>query len=115
MTDDHMGKAFIWRGLDKLFSDLPPGFAGDVIHIRSLMAESSLFTKEDIETFRWHGSKATFTSLMQHLGVSDKAVRHAGAWSLKADATPDTYLREAAILALKGQEVCLRHLRSGQM
>eukprot|EP00435_Cladocopium_sp_Y103_P058408 s155_g20.t1 len=40
-------------------------------------------------------------------------VRLAGDWAAKEDAMPDTYLREAQLMVLKGQESCLTYLRSG--
>ena len=39
-TNDHVGKAFSWDDLDKLFSEFPPGLASDVLHIKALMAGS---------------------------------------------------------------------------
>ena len=65
------------------------------------------------ELLRWHGCKATLTSLMQHLGMKSKVVRFSGDWSSKDESMEDTYLREAQLLALKGQERCLAFLRKG--
>eukprot|EP00435_Cladocopium_sp_Y103_P070568 s178_g35.t1 len=67
----------------------------------------------EIDLLRWHGGKATLTSLMQHLELDPKMVRLAGDWAAKEDAMPDTYLREAQLMVLKGQESCLTYLRSG--
>eukprot|EP00435_Cladocopium_sp_Y103_P066219 s1434_g28.t1 len=44
----------------------------------------------EIDLLRWHGGKATLTSLMQHLELDPKMVRLAGDWAAKEDAMPDT-------------------------
>ena len=67
----------------------------------------------EIDLLRWHGGKATLTSLMQHLELDPKMIRLAGDWAAKEDTMPDTYLREAQLMVLRGQESCLAYLRSG--
>eukprot|EP00435_Cladocopium_sp_Y103_P044368 s1234_g12.t1 len=67
----------------------------------------------EVDLLRWHGGKATLTSLMQHLELDPKMIRLAGDWAAKEDAMPDTYLREAQLMVLRGQESCLAYLRSG--
>lgn len=68
---------------------------------------------EERHLLRWHGAKATFSSLMQHLELDPKAVRMAGDWSSSGESMPDVYLREAQLIVLKGQEACLHYLRAG--
>ena len=51
--------------------------------------------------------------MMQTLGISLRAVRFAGDWGSKDESMADTYMREAQLLVLKAQEMCLRTLRSG--
>ena len=62
---------------------------------------------------RWHGAKATMTSLMQHLNLSPKAVRLSGGWADKHESMADVYLREAQLMTLRSQERCLLYLRKG--
>ena len=67
----------------------------------------------ELLTLRWHGAKASMSSVMQHLNVPPKVVRVQGAWRNKEDAMADSYLRAAQILVLEAQERCLSYLRSG--
>jgi hypothetical protein len=83
------------------------------MHIKALMSESGKFEPEEVGRFRWHGAKATMTSLMQHLQCDARAIRHAGAWQKAGEGMEDTYLREKQAMALAAQEKCLLHLRSG--
>ena len=50
---------------------------------------------------------------MQNLGISPRAVRFAGDCGSKDESMADTYMREAQLLVLKVQEMCLHTLRSG--
>ena len=59
------------------------------------------FSKEEVVAFRWHGAKATLTSLARHLHLTDKGIRHAGGWKESGQCMTDTYLREAQLLALR--------------
>lgn len=70
-------------------------------------------SKEEIEVLRWHGAKATLSSVMQHLNLPKRAVRWQGNWKSQAETMPDTYLRESQVLILSSQEKCLEYLRQG--
>ena len=70
-------------------------------------------TRDQVETLRWHGAKATLTSVMQHLGLSSKTIRFSGDWKDSKEAMPDVYLREAQLMVLRGQERALAYLRAG--
>ena len=70
-------------------------------------------TDQELDLLRWHGGKATLTTLMQHLELDPKMIRLAGDWSAKEDTMPDTYLREAQLMVLRRQESCMAYLRSG--
>ena len=109
--DDHLGKSCTQDRSS--FIREPPTYHADVTHIRILMTESGKFSDEEIRKFRWHGAKATMTSLMQHLQCDARAIRHAGAWQKAGEGMEDTYLREKQAMALAAQEKCLLHLRSG--
>lgn len=67
----------------------------------------------EVDVLRWHGAKATMTSLMQHLNLSPKAVRLSGGWADKHESMADVYLREAQLMTLRSQERCLLYLRKG--
>ena len=62
---------------------------------------------QELDLLRWHGGKATLTTLMQHLELDPKMIRLAGDWFAKEDTMPDTYLREAQLMVLRGQESCM--------
>jgi len=115
--DDHFGKSCTKDRLS--FTSAPATHQQDTWHIRILMIEAlrdrgtSRFSEKEVRRFRWHGAKCSLTSLMQHLNIDSRAIRHAGFWSSKVDTMPDVYLRHSQLLALNAQEQCLRHLRSG--
>lgn len=60
-------------------------------------------TEKEVEILRWHGAKATLSSVMQHLGVQKKAVRFQGGWKARHETMPDCYLREARTLLIEAQ------------
>ena len=117
IEDDHFGKEISRDG--ESFTGRPAKMEADVLCIKDTFlrlikeGENVGMKKLEVELLRWHGAKATFTTLMQHLNVGPKTVRLAGDWSSKEDSMPDIYLREAQLLVMKGQEACLSHLRSG--
>ena len=109
---DHFGKMPSTRSAEDFLSK-PPTIENDVITIKTALsrelnkgAEVGI-TSQEVETIRWHGAKATMTTLMQHLGLSPKAVRLSGGWADKNETMADVYLREAQLLTLKSQERCL--------
>ena len=67
----------------------------------------------ELAVLRWHGAKASLSSVMQHLNIPPRVVRVQGAWKNKEDAMADSYLRAAQILVLEAQERCLSYLRKG--
>ena len=114
---DHFGKSF------SPAADVPKltmaSFEQDVYFVRQLLLEytgegSELdLTTEQAHAFRWHGAKATLTTVMMHLGVGDRAVRFSGNWKDVKETMPDTYLRESQLLVLDAQEQALAYLRGG--
>ena len=115
--DDHCGKEVARDG--EGFTVKPARIGNDVMAVKGALAQFKEnggdpgLSCQEISLLRWHGAKASFTSLMQHLSLDPKTVRLSGDWSLKDESMADTYLREAQILVLNGQEVCLNYLRSG--
>ena len=100
------------------FTLTPATLEADVVLIKQALLEASRIfdvgmTEFDISTLRFHGAKATLTSLMQHMGLPPRVVRLSGDWSKRDESMADTYLREAQLLQLKGQERCLAYLRKG--
>ena len=117
IDDDHFGKEIDRSG--KFFTGRPAKMEVDVQSVKKALfkyigeGQEVGMCKAEVELLRWHGAKATFTTLMQHLEVGPKTVRLAGDWSSKEGAMPDIYLREAQLIVMKGQEACLSHLRAG--
>ena len=101
------------------FLEAPSTLEQDVIQVKlclqTLLREGVDPGMTTFETaiLRWHGAKATLTSIMQHLGLDPKIVRFSGDWSQRDESMADTYLREAQMLALRGQERSLLFLRRG--
>ena len=102
----------------------------DVSHIKAILSEELAkrvgdeqklaelgFDSGDVTAFRWHGVKATLTTMMQHwqglLSLDERAIRLAGDWKAKGGSMLDTYLRQAQLLVLSAQEKVLRHIRGG--
>ena len=116
-VDDHFGKDTSRDG--EGFIRKPPRLENDVSVVKTALKTyekdggSTGMADREIDLLRWHGGKATLTSLMQHLELDPKMIRLAGDWAAKEDTMPDTYLREAQLMVLKGQEACLAYLRSG--
>lgn len=115
--DDHMGKAA--GSDDTTFLRSPSSLGGDVSLVKSALGKMSEdgedvgLTLKELEGLRWHGAKASLSSVMQHLGIREKAVRFQGGWKDRAESMPDTYLREAQTLVLETQQKCIRYLREG--
>ena len=116
-TDDHMGKAANSDGSG--FASAPSRLEDDVALVKEdlkKMAADGLdtgLTSKGIEELRWHGAKATLTSIMQHLHLKKREVRFQGSWREKGESMPDTYLREGQTIVLGAQEKCLAYLRGG--
>ena len=115
--DDHFGKMASSDMVN--FLRRPACISTDVSLIKSALEkyrreglQIGLDPKE-LQILRWHGAKATLSSVMQHLGIREKAVRFQGGWASRAETMPDTYLREAQTLVLTVQQRCLDYLRSG--
>eukprot|EP00435_Cladocopium_sp_Y103_P061748 s675_g23.t1 len=113
--DDHMGK----NSSGDAFIKSPAKLDRDVTLVKSslekLAKESTNvgMNLEEIEVLRWHGAKATLSSVMQHLNLPRRVVRWQGNWKSQAETMPDTYLRESQVLILGSQEKCLEYLRGG--
>lgn len=75
---------------------------------------SGSMSAEERHLLRWHGAKATFSSLKQHLELDPKAVRMAGDWSSSGESIPGVHPRCGPPHRVKkGQEACLHFLRAG--
>ena len=115
--DDHMGKLATAGGAE--FTKMPARLETDVSLVKSALEHYSKegtdigMKDEDIAVLRWHGAKATLSSIMQHLNLPKRVVRWQGNWSTQSEAMPDTYLRESQTLILESQEKCLEYLRQG--
>ena len=115
--DDHFGKETTRDG--DHFTLRPARMESDVTAVKRALngykagGGHTGMTEEETNLLRWHGSKATLTTLMQHLQLDPRAIRFAGDWSSREDTMPDVYLREAQLMVLKGQETCLAYLRQG--
>eukprot|EP00435_Cladocopium_sp_Y103_P072453 s30_g40.t1 len=116
-TDDHTGKEITRSGV--WFTSKPARLGADVIAIKQGLGfyrdegGDTGMSQKEMELLRWHGAKATFATLMQHLHLDPKTVRLAGDWSSRDESMPETYLREAQLLVIGGQEACLTYLRAG--
>ena len=116
-SDDHMGKLATSGGEE--FTQMPARLETDVNLVKSALeryAKEGIDTglkEEEIAVLRWHGAKATLSSIMQHLNLPKRVVRWQGNWSSQGETMPDTYLRESQILILGSQEKCLEYLRQG--
>ena len=115
--DDHFGKQVSSDQVS--FTRAPSSITSDVSLVKSALEK---YQKEgvqlgmspgEIQVLRWHGAKATLSSVMQHIGVQERAVRFQGNWSSRAETMPDTYLREAQTLLIAAQQRCLAYLRAG--
>ena len=116
-THDHVGKSFTSDGLYPTAN--MSSFDQDVTFIR-LILKSAVeagfnldISLEEAKKARWHGAKATLTSVMMHTGEGDRAVRFSGNWKEQRESMSDTYLRESQLLVLSAQENALEYLRKG--
>ena len=116
-TDDHTGKEIARSG--GWFTSKPARLGSDVMAVKQSLrifhedGGDAGMSQKELELLRWHGAKATFATLMQHLQLDPKTVRLAGDWASRDESMPDIYLREAQLLVIGGQEACLTYLRSG--
>jgi hypothetical protein len=111
LTDDFMGMAMDHDMTGWIQS--PATGADDASHIRRIMEDEG-FAEGPIRELRLHSAKCTFTSLGQHLGQPEMAVRIQGGWRGRNESNmPDTYMREGQLVSLKFQEAVLKYLRDG--
>ncbi len=114
-SHDHFGKSFSPTADAAKVS--MASFDQDVYFVRQLLldhvVEGSDLTTEQAQAFRWHGAKATLTTIMMHLNIGDRAVRFSGNWKDAKETMPDTYLRESQLLVVEAQERALEYLRGG--
>ena len=116
-TDDHMGKLAARDG--RSFHDSPARMDADVNVLKNVLLENLGqngyvdVTEGEIMTMRWHGAKATLTTVMQHINLPARVVRFAGDWSAVGESMADLYLREAQLLTLDAQQKAIRYLRMG--
>ena len=116
-ADDHCGKSPTAKG--DAFTFVPATLETDVMTVKVCL--SSMLRRgvpigleqDQVDTLRWHGAKATLTSVMQHLNISPKVVRFSGDWHDANESMADVYLREAMVMVLRGQERALAYLRAG--
>ena len=114
---DHFGRLPNAEGNG--FHNHPSSIEADVYVVKNALGvaarrgEEVGLTIDQVETLRWHGAKATLTSVMQHLNLSSKTIRFSGDWKDSKEAMPDVYLREAQLMVLRGQERALAYLRAG--
>ena len=105
---------------DEVVAAQPSSISADVNIVKRMMmydikAEKPVpLPKEGVEKLRWHGCKATMPTFMSHFNIRGKVIRYQGAWAKKADTMPDTYLREAQVIVLKGQIETLERIRAGE-
>ena len=115
--DDHFGKMVSNDMVH--FMRRPASLSIDVSLVKSALEKYHKegrpigLTTCELQILRWHGAKATLSSVMQHLGIREKAVRFQGGWASRAESMPDVYLREAQTLVLLVQQRCLSYLRAG--
>eukprot|EP00435_Cladocopium_sp_Y103_P029484 s4096_g7.t1 len=113
--DDHMGKL----PSGETFLRAPARLERDVELVKSALGKLAAegrdvgLNAEAVDVLRWHGAKATLSSVMQHLNLPRRVVRWQGNWQSQADTMPDTYLRESQVLILSCQDKCLEYLRQG--
>ena len=116
-TDDHLGKLASRDG--KFFYDSPARMDADINVLKNVLLENighlgGLEVMEDeVVKMRWHGAKATLTTVMQHLNLPPRVVRFAGDWGAAGESMADLYLREAQLLTLAAQQKALMYLRMG--
>ena len=116
-TDDHIGKLASRDG--KFFHDSPARMDADVNILKAVLLENlgqhglDGVTEGEVLAMRWHGAKATLTSVMQHINLPARVVRFAGDWSAVGESMADLYLREAQLLTLDAQQKAIRYLRMG--
>ena len=116
-SHDHFGKSFSPTAVEAKVS--MASFDQDVYFVRQLLLDHAVegseldLTADQAQAFRWHGAKATLTTIMMHLNIGDRAVRFSGNWKDAREAMPDTYLRESQLLVLEAQEKALEYLRCG--
>ena len=115
--DDHFGKQVSSNQVS--FTRAPSSITSDVSLVKGALEKYHKESMQigmdlsEIQVLRWHGAKATLSSVMQHIGIQERAVRFQGNWTSRAESMPDTYLREAQTLLITAQQKCLAYLRAG--
>ena len=105
---------------DRTALGVPSTWSADVTIIKRMLSDdvakgfSVPLDSGDIENFRWHGSKASMPTIMAHFGTKAKVIRYQGNWAKSSDTMPDTYLREAQVMVLRGQVEVLERIRAGE-
>eukprot|EP00434_Breviolum_minutum_P007863 symbB.v1.2.006938.t1/scaffold421.1/size207896/1 len=116
-TDDHLGKLASRDG--KFFHDSPAIMDADVNVLKNVLLENrsqpgySEVLEDEVVKMRWHGAKATLTTVMQHINLPPRVVRFAGDWSASGESMANLYLREAQLLTLDAQQKAIHFLRMG--
>ena len=101
------------------FGTYPPSIGEDVILVQQALEEDREsgaevpLTKEECMSLRWHSCKNTLPTLMVHLGIRTRSIRHQGAWRKASESMVDLYLRETQVLVIKAQLEVLDQLRRG--
>ena len=113
---DHLGKAYTKDATAA--TTAIASFGQDVDLVRQILSQAAAegevaITVEEAAALRWHGAKATLSTVMMHLDVGERAVRFAGNWKSAQESMPDAYLRESQLLVLRAQERALLYLREG--
>ena len=94
--DDHFGK--MASGDLVSFIRRPASISTDVNLVKSALNKylkegiNVGLSQEELMILRWHGAKATLSSVMQHLGIREKTVRFQGSWSSRAETMPSADL-----------------------
>ena len=105
---------------DDLVSGMPSSITTDITIVKRMLLHDLEvgrpipIGKEKVEQLRWHGCKASMPTYMTHFGVRGKVIRYQGNWAKRADSMPDTYLREAQVIVIKGQIEVLEKIRAGE-
>ena len=101
------------------FASYPPSIGEDVILVQQALEEDRdlgvavPLTQEECKALRWHSCKNTLPTLMVHLGIRTRSIRHQGAWRKASESMVDLYLRETQVLVIKAQLEVLDQLRRG--
>ena len=106
-THEFFGCAFLNEGE---IGDYPSSLAADVEMLRRMLLndlEKGVevpLSKEASLSFRWHSAKNCMATMMSHLGIQPRIIRHQGAWKKASDTMIDLYLREVSDHGHKGTD-----------